>query len=401
MTSVWRVCLTRGGRRGLTAPAVLVQGLLVMVLAACSPDPAGPRPDPDPDPGDPPAGPDWAHVKAHVRPELALPDEFETPVMQPPATLGWEDGLFISRDGLHLYAFYAPADVFQYALGTANSQGCPQVDPYLRGPQLGMDLTTNPWGCARVLHSDIVHASRSSTAAAFSAWTLSGMANPVRWEGGFQALPNDDGTIDAVLSQSTDDRLNDLLWARGVTHDPPISAFTPMPDPINSTGQEDNPHLERLAGDTLVLLFDNHGVGDAVTSIRYALSTDDGASWSAPSVLGAPVNAGPHEMHPHLYFDGAHWWLYFASQRSGSLAIYRSRHDPSAPITQDFDRWESPQLVLAPGVVDDGSGTVTGVGEPTLTADGDLSFAVVFTAAQGTTEFNKVEIDPWIARRKR
>jgi len=364
--------------------------LLAVLLAGCADHQ---------DQSPPPGRPDWAHIKAHAKPQLVLADEFSTPVLlKPPASPAWEDGIFISRDGLRLYAFYSPADVYQYAVNTAGQTGCIDITPYLRGPRLGMDLQTNPWGCDKVLHSDIAYATRDSTSRPFGPWRLSNMAAPLTWEGGFQAMDNGDGAIDAVLSRSTDERKNDLYWARGVSHNPPLSAFAPMPDPINSPSQEDNPHLERLDDTTLVLLFDNHGQGDSRTTIRYAMSHDDGVHWTPPAALGANINAGPHDLTGHLYFDGDEWWLYFASERDGALAIYRSLHQ-TGDLIADFDDWGPAQLVVAPGPVDDGSGFMSGVGEPSLTSRGDLVFAAVY-GASNPTPFDASDIDAWIAMRK-
>ncbi len=55
--------------------------------------------------------PDWANIKDNMTFNIAHSDEFETPFIQTHYNLGWEDGLHISRDGLHMYAFYLPADL--------------------------------------------------------------------------------------------------------------------------------------------------------------------------------------------------------------------------------------------------------------------------------------------------
>ena len=346
-------------------------------------------------------GPDWDAIKAQAVLEVALADVFAQPQRRPLATLGWEDGVFVSRDGLHLYAFYAPADVIQFATFFAQNPACPDVTPFLRGPDLGMDLTTNPWGCRNVLHSDIAHATRAGVDEPFGPWQRSNIANPYRWDGAFQALDNGDGTLDVVVSVSTDQAANDLYWARGVNHDPPFSAFEPLPPPINTPGQEDNPHLERLDAGTLVLLWDNDGVDDPMVEIQYAVSTDDGQTWSPPAPLGPTINAGPTTMTGHLVRDGADWWLYFASDRDGVLSVYRSRHDDSANIAAAFDAWGPSELVVAPGPAPAGvPGHVVGVGEPSLSDAGDLSVVVVYVADEGATEYDRFDADPWVLPRK-
>lgn len=366
---------------------LIARGCLLPFLAACGVDPLPPVVIDAP--------PNWEQIKRSTRPYVALPSEYGMPYRQPQSTLAWEDGIFISRDGLHMYAFYAPADLWQYSRYAAEHPDCPDITPFLRGPRLGMDLTTNPWGCPTVMHSDIAYAARNSTTEPFGPWQRTALAFPARYEGGVHALDNSDGTIDLVFSMSTEERANDLFWIRGIRHPPPPRDPIPLPPPINTDGQEDNPHLERLDDGTLVLLFDNHGLGDARTTIKYALSHDDGKTWTTPRELGDTINAGPHDMTGHLYHDGHDWWLYFASERSGALSIYRSRHVDPARMSSDFDQWDQPELVIGPGDVLDDSGVVAGVGEPTLTSSGDISFAVVYVALTQATPYDRVDIDPW------
>ncbi|MBN1261493.1 MAG: hypothetical protein JXB35_12515 [Anaerolineae bacterium] len=370
--------------------------LALVVLGGCA---EGLQPDVAPSTGAD-VHPEWARIKSQAVPRVALPDEYGTPERQPLSTLAWEDGVFISRDGLYLYTTYVPADILQYVGYVAEHPICPDIAPFLRGPRLDMDFSTNPWGCAAVLHSDIAYSHRDSRSDAFREWQLSGIATPAGFDGGFQALDNGDGTIDAVVSISTEGALSDLYWARGVLHPPALSDFTPLSASLNTPGQEDNPHLERLDARTLVLLFDNHGVGDPVTAIRYALSVDEGMTWTPPRALGGTVNAGPHDLHGHLYHDGSAWWLYFASERDGGAAIFRSRHLDSANIATTFDHWGPAQLVIAPGEITDGSGIAAAVGEPTLTADGDISFVVVTYAVEDSSPYDAFDVDPWYLPRR-
>lgn len=343
-----------------------------------------------------PNKPDWAAIKAGAQPRVLVPD-FGPPQRLSIATLGWEDGLYISRDGLHLYAFYAPADMISYSEFFQQNPNCPDITPFLRGPTLNMDLTTNPWGCPNVLHSDIAYANRSSPDGTFAPWRLSGIAEPYRFEGGFVSLENPDGTIDFVYSKSTDNNMNDLFWGRHTNHNPSSASAVPMPSPINTSGQEDNPHLERLPDGSLVLLFDNHGGNDPVTTIRFSMSKDNGTTWSPPVELPAPINSGQNNLHGHLYFDGRDWWLYFASDRNGLLSIFRSRHKNPGKITERFSEWGPVEAVIEPGAVASG-GTMIGVGEPTLTRWGDLYFVVVIQATNGNT-YDRYDIDPWFVPR--
>lgn len=348
--------------------------------------------------------PDWENIKNNALPSVALTDEYGTPYIQPHSTLAWEDGVFLSRDGLHMYAFYAPVDVLKYVKFVADNPGSNDIDdvsPFLRGPLLTMDLTTNPWGYPIIIHSDIAYTSRASTSDDFASWQIAQISNPYRFDGGFHSLDNVDGSIDIVYSRSTESNKNDLFWARGVNHNPSFGSDQAMPAPINTKKQEDNPHLERIDASTLVLLFDNHGIGDRVTKIKHSISMDNGVSWSKPRNLGANINAGPHDLHGHLYYDGGDWWLYFASERDGLTSIFRSKHNNSANIKTNFDNWGNAELVISPGVISDNSGFIGAVGEPTLTAEGDISFVVVYGTHEDDNPYDRFEIDPWYLPRKR
>jgi len=343
--------------------------------------------------------PDWKSIKANAMPHVALPDEFGTPRIQANSTLGWEDGLFISRDGLHLYAFYAPLDLFKYAAFLAANPGCPEVEdvqPYFRGPKMTMDFTTNNWGCPILVLSDIAYSSRSSISEDFGPWQIARISNPTSYDGGFHSIDNEDGTIDIVYSRSTEANQNELFWARGVQHNPPFGVDKPMPAPINTKEQEDNPQLERLDANTLLLIYDNHGQDDPVTRIKYSISHDNGETWDAPRYFGKNINTGSHDMHGHYWRDGDDKWLYFVSDRNDLLSIFRSKHLGG----EEFDNWGVPELVIAPGVIKDDSGFVGGVGDPTLTANGDISFTVVYCAHEDNHPYDRCDIDPWFLPRK-
>jgi len=112
----------------------------------------------------------WAAAKAKQAPVNELPGEFTTPYAQSLSTLAWEDGIYISRDGLNLYATYIPMDLLKAVLDG--------VSPtlfylYRRGPTLaGQVFPTNisppnPW-----LHADVAIAQRSATSVPFTSWCL-------------------------------------------------------------------------------------------------------------------------------------------------------------------------------------------------------------------------------------
>lgn len=51
----------------------------------------------------------WEQIKAATILEYNSA-EYNRPYQQPLSTMGWEDGIYISRDGNYLYCTYAPGD---------------------------------------------------------------------------------------------------------------------------------------------------------------------------------------------------------------------------------------------------------------------------------------------------
>lgn len=341
--------------------------------------------------GDDPTPPTrWQTARTAARPVLALASEFGAPRIQPIAVDGWEDGISISRDGLHLYAVYCPADLLAFTIAGADMT---QAAAYRRGPTLGMDLTTNPLGLPLWLHGDIIHASRASVAQPFSAWTLAPMSQPFTSEGAPQA-GDDAGTDWDFFAYTSNDHAPDykahVCLARSAAKHP-AALGTMLPAPVTTDHTEDNPHVERLDATSLVLFFDSDDRpgGSGAHDIWYTTSADDGATWATP--LASSLNTAIQEHQPHLFRDsGGAWWLYFSATNpdDGKLAIYRSAQQTA----DDWDSWGPRELVI-------GAGNTAGVGEPTLTAAGDLSFVVVLDDAAHGTATDRYDADPWIAPR--
>lgn len=336
----------------------------------------------------PPAPTRWQMARAAARPVLALPAEFGTPRIQPIAVDGWEDGICISRDGLHLYAVYCPADLLSFLLVGGNDMV--HAAEYRRGPTLGMDLATNPLGFTTWLHGDIIHASRTNVAQPFSAWRLAPMAKPFTSEGAPQPSGDLGATWDLFACTSNDhdpDYKAHIAIIRGQAKDPATAAAL-LPAPVTANTAEDNPHVERLDATHLVLFFDSddrQGPGHG-HDIWFTTSADDGAAWAAPAPL--TLNTDAEEEQPHLYQDsGGAWWMYFtATDGDGKLSIYRTAQQTAG----NWDSWGPRELVI-------GAGNTAGVGEPTLTAAGDLSFVVVLDDAAHGTNKDRYDADPWIA----
>jgi hypothetical protein len=344
----------------------------------------------------------WAAMRAAAAPTCALPLEFQAPRVQSIAVDGWEDGIAISRDGLDLYAVYAPADLLSFTTAGADQH---HAADYLRGPTLGMDLTTAPVpGYTTWLHGNIIHASRATTAVHFGPWQLAAMARPVWSEGAPQVTDDKGGGL--LLAYTTNEHAPDyaahIAIARHAARDPAaLGALLPgpvtTPDPPNAAiagTNEDNPHIERLGtSDNLVLFFDSAdrpgGLGQH--DIWYATSADDGASWTTPALV-TTIDTSADEHQPHLWKDplSGLWWLYFTATNStdGKLGIFRAVQATPG----NWDSWGRPELVV-------GAGNTAGVGEPTLTAAGDLSFVVVLEDTVHGTPTNRFDADPWFMPR--
>ncbi len=365
----------------------------------------------------------WDNIKSNATPSLLLNAEFNTPTkLVNVSTLAWEDGLYVSDDGLHLFSFYAPVSLFKFQQYVSSypyvaPNICAPISNYIRGTILtGSDFELQPLYdlpdsvCNHdngIVHSEIAHASRSSVNDNFSTWSRHAVSTNFVYDGGFSSTDNGDGTFHLVYSQSTSANQNDIYWvpnANGLN--PGVATPALFPAPINTNMQEDNPHLERISASDLILLFDNHyetgGSGD--THISYSISTDNGTSWSAPTIIATgTINDYTEDLSSHLYVDSANnWWLYFTSNRDGKVEIWRIQHTNNNIIT-DFDNWSSTSIekVIAVGSVTGDIGTIEGVGEPSFTTNGDLHFVVVYCKNKSDqTAFDGCDIDPWVATKK-
>ena len=61
-------------------------------------------------------GQNWMLIKDVTSPINELEPEFDSMYRQPLSTVGWEDGLHISNDGLNLYCTYLPIDFLSFLL---------------------------------------------------------------------------------------------------------------------------------------------------------------------------------------------------------------------------------------------------------------------------------------------
>ncbi len=144
--------------------------------------------------------------------------------------------------------------------------------------------------------------------------------------------------------------------------------------PVNSI-YADGEHAIHPDGQTLYFAsrrYNNANYPDIWKSVY------NGSSWSDPVNLGSPINSIFSDLQPTFTPDGD--TMYYASDRNPvvGMAIYRS--------VRAGDNWGTPELVIR-GIV----------GEPSLTADGQLMYFVhVLRDAEGN-----FDADVWYVERTR
>lgn len=334
----------------------------------------------------------WAAVKNSQIPKNEMPGLYGAPQPQANATLVWEDGVYMTRDGLTLYADYYPADAL-----TAIINGDIPLKTYLyrRGPDIGQDFSNPigqdfPW-----IHGDVAYATRDSVSQPFSAWKLTGLKGKFYNHGAPQGIlnPRDPSKFDYFV-YTYDNPANTKIMMLRDTDRSLRGEGKKLPDNVSDPRyHEDNPHIERYDvrdPRKLVLFFDSNDWpnGKGSHDIWYTLSDDGGDSWRDPQPIS--LNTEIQEHQPHLYFDGAIWWLYYSATNPADqkLGIYRARQaEPN-----NWGNWVNKELVVS-------AGDTAGVGEPTLTARGDLSFEAVIHNPQGT-DTDRLDCDPWFMPRK-
>ncbi|MBC7865169.1 MAG: T9SS type A sorting domain-containing protein [Bacteroidia bacterium] len=334
--------------------------------------------------------PNWPAIKSGAT-FFVADTTYGSPYIQPINVPGWEDGLFMTRDGKNLYSTYLPVDAFSWITDLVLNPICFNFHPYYRPPLLGIDTVTNVFGCPNYMHSDIIYASRTDTTVSFNAWNNSNLQTSFSFDGGAHGvLLNADSfdvfvfTKDGPGTQSTD-----IMFMKNVPVNPTIASAVPI---LSTTGQEDNPHIERLNDTTLVLLFDRDRY------MHYSLSYDNGTNWQTPVLITNVLNdQAPYDVQPHLYNDGTDWWVYFCTNSvSGIRGIYKSKQ----LIANDWDSWGPKELVIEPNPPIGTFGTVFGIGEPTLTQWGDLSFVVVYGDINSADTTDVFDCDPWYLPKK-
>lgn len=335
--------------------------------------------------------PNWTAIKSNAT-FVVADTSYTTPYLQPINVGGWEDGLYITRDGMHLFSTYIPIDLLSWYNDFILNPACFNFTPYFRPPLLGIDTVTNPYACPNYIQSDIIRASRADTSQPFLAWQSSALAMPVTMEGGSQGVLKNADTFDLfVFTRDLGDAQHtDIYFMKDVPVNPSQASAVPI---LSSTGQEDNPHIERLNDSSLILFFDRDRY------MHYSKSNDNGNTWQTPVLITNVLNdQAPYDVQPHLWNDGTDWWVYFCADNSNSSkrAIYKSKLQTAG----DWNSWGPKQLVVEGGTVTGSSGIIAGVGEPTLTQWGDLSFVVIYGDLTSGDTTDVFDCDPWFLPRK-
>lgn len=333
--------------------------------------------------------PDWPAIKSNAT--FNVPDPaYGEPYLQANHVPGWEDGLYMTRDGMQLFSTYLPVDVFSWLGDFVLDPVCFDFHPYYRPPLLDIDTITNVFGCEKYMQSDIVLASRDLPTDSFELWDSSNLQEAFSFDGGAQGVLGEDNTFDLFVftKDGIGTSSTDIFFMQDVPRNPTSETAEPI---FVTEGQEDNPHIERLDDTTLVLLFDRDRY------MYYALSYDNGDSWEEEVLIPTVLNdQAPYDVQPHLWNDGADWWVYFcAEDEDGIRSIFKSRQTN----VNDWGNWDEPELVIGPNFIIPELGYIYGIGEPTLSEWGDLSFVVVYGNHELPDSTDAYDCDPWFLPR--
>lgn len=340
----------------------------------------------------------WDSIKNLTEPDVAqaFKIEYGTPFRQPLADYGWEDGLQISRNGLDLHALYSPMDLLSWHSFIGSNPGLPFCAyfsnmRFLRSyaKTYGMDMKSNGFGCDSFCNIDILYSHRNTVNDSFLTWQLSGIANPGTIEGGPDPLlAKNAENVDLFLFTTG---AGEIWEIKNTSVNPAgMESAQRLPPPINPDSTEfkaDNPFVERLNGsDTLILIYEKY-IGDGSSrDFMYVKSFNNGATWDSPTAITSVNKSMVHIEHPHFYCDKSNeWWLYYSLNYS---AICRSKQN----IAGNWDSWANPEIVIT-------KGNALSIGEPSLTADGDISFLLAYANPQNNDSTDVYDCDPWFLPR--
>lgn len=340
----------------------------------------------------------WDSLKATQQPVIQAPfsNNYSAPQQQPLHSYGWEDGIHLSRSGDMLYALYSPADLLAwigFMNATAGNPNYTLCDVFGTGayyrnyaPLYGMDITTNGFGCDTFINIDLVYSRVDASTGLFNNWQLSGIRTPAAIEG--SPMPVFNATNPSLIDIFLFTRNNDIWMIRNAADT--LSGFAGavrLPVPVNPDSTEfqaDNPHLERLNGDTLLLVYEKY-TNAAFRDFYYTLSYDDGVSWTSPLLITTIPSSAGHIEHPHLWRqpNNGPWTFWY----SLDYDIWRAVQT----VPGNWDSWGNHAMVVS-------KGNTASIGEPVLDDAGNLSFAVGHTFTQLGDSTDMVDVDPWVAR---
>lgn len=340
----------------------------------------------------------WDSLKATQQPVLQPPfsNTYSAPQQQPLHSYGWEDGIHLSRSGDMLYALYSPADLLSwigFMNATAGNPNYTLCDVFGTGayyrsyaPLYGMDITTNGFGCDTFINIDLVYSRIDASTGLFNNWQLSGIRTPAAIEG--SPMPVFNATNPALIDIFLFTRNSDIWMIRNSADT--LSGFAnavrlPVPvNPVTNEFQADNPHLERLNGDTLLLVYERY-TDPAFRDFYFTLSYDDGVNWTMPQLVTTIPSSAGHIEHPHLWQqpNNGPWTFWY----SLDYDIWRAVQTTPG----NWNSWGNHAMVVS-------KGNTASIGEPVLDAAGNLSFAVGHTFFQLGDSTDVVDVDPWVAR---
>ena len=336
------------------------------------------------------AQPNWTAIKNNATFNV-YDTTYNAPYLQSIQVPGWEDGLFMTRDGKNLYSTYLPLDAFSWFTDLALDPICFNFNPYYREPLLDIDTVTNVFGCPNFMQSDIIISSRADTNIVFNPWSSSNLQTSFSFDGGAHGVLLNSDTFDVFVytKDGVGTQNVDIMFMKNVPINPIANTAIPI---LSTASQEDNPHIERLNDTTLILFFDRDRY------IYYSLSYDNGNNWNSPTLITNVINdQSPYDVQPHLWNDGTNWWIYFCANNSnGVRCIYKSKQQ----IANDWNSWGTKQLVIEPNIIIGNYGYIYGVGEPTLSQWGDISFVVVYGNHNLSDSTDVFDCDPWFLPKK-
>lgn len=336
----------------------LLLGAISLLLACSQSTPAPPQPGP---PGLPLTPDQVAAYKAAAVAELGVAAEWGVPeLLTAVNTVGWEDSAYISPDGNLLYFQYFPGDMFRiedvFRFHRPKAQGGLGADPaqrerYHRGPARGVEPAYT---------SDTLVAQRQGDSFGQPQRFVHSRDGRNEWG----VMTGSDGAF-YYVSHDPSRELNMDIYRNEQL----------LPIPGREKYHEDNPHFA-VTPFGRELFFDSGNRPAAKGKSHIWVTREKDGRFDEPQMLAAPINLpGSTEVQPHL---GPDKQLYFTSARDGTIAVY------AAPRLGG-DSFGEPRKLL--WTTRKSGPRAWGVGEPTLTADGQwLYFVVVFD--NGRQEFD-------------